>query len=163
MRSGEILGLQIGDIDLNNEVISVSRSVSRGKVSTPKTANSFRNIQIFDLLKPYLLDQIKKAIEDNSLFLFSRNGKFIPSIDYVRGKRAYGQWTKLLESLNIPYRKIYNTRHTFITSMLKTGRLSALEIAQMVGYANTKIIFQNYARYIKDEHLKIDKKFDLYE
>jgi len=44
-------------------------------------------------------------------------------------KKPYGQWHKLLEALDISYKRIYNTRHTFITAMLKSGELSVMEIA----------------------------------
>jgi len=54
-----------------------------------------------------------------------------------------------LSDLDIQYRKIYNTRHTFITAILKSEKLSALEIAQIVGHTNPKMIIENYARYIK--------------
>lgn len=77
----------------------------------------------------------------------------------MRGKKPYGAWAKLLSDLDVPYRKIYNTRHTFITAMLKSGELSVLEIAQIVGHSNSKMILENYARFIKGGHLKISRSF----
>ena len=44
--------------------------------------------------------------------------------------------------------------------MLKSGQLSVLEIAQMVGHTNTKMILERYAKFIKGEHLKIQRDFD---
>ncbi len=37
-----------------------------------------------------------------------------------------------------------------------------LEIAQMVGHTTTQMIIQNYGKYIKGEHLKIDKGIKLF-
>jgi len=160
MRSGEILGLQVSDIDFASNIISVRRSISKGIISTPKTKNSVRDVPLFNVLKPYIESQIHLARKDRSLFLFSKNGEHLYSVDSIRGKKPYGAWYKLLKELNIPYRKIYNTRHTFITAMLKTGQLSVLEIAQIVGHTNSKMIFKNYARFIRGEHLKISSNFD---
>ena len=52
MRSGEILGLQVSDIDFTSNIISVRRSISKGAISTPKTENSARDVPLFNVLKP---------------------------------------------------------------------------------------------------------------
>lgn len=158
MRSGEILGLQLSDIETHS--ILVKRSISRGIVSTPKTAKSIREVPLFDVLRPYLKDQIQTAREQKSIYLFSNEGKHLYSVDSIRGKKPYGAWAKVLSELDISYRKVYNTRHTFITAMLKSGALSVLEIAQIVGHTNSKMILENYARFIKGEHLKIRSSFN---
>ncbi|HID19920.1 MAG TPA: hypothetical protein EYP28_03130 [Methanophagales archaeon] len=49
---GEILGLQVSDIDFTSNIISVRRSISRGIVSAPKTENSARDVPLFNVLKP---------------------------------------------------------------------------------------------------------------
>jgi len=158
MRSGEILGLQLSDIF--KDKLSIKRSISKGIVSTPKTAKSIRDVPLFDVLRPYLKDQIKRARKDKSIYLFSNNGQHLYGVDNIRGTKSYGVWSKLLKELDIAYRKIYNTRHTFITAMLKSGELSVLEIAQIVGHTNSKMILENYARFIKGEHLKIRSSFN---
>jgi len=158
MRSGEILGLQLSDI--YESKISIRRSISKGVVSTPKTVKSIREVPLFDVLKPYVDEQVQIARKQKSFYLFSNNRKHLYGVDSIRGKKPYGAWAKLLSDLDIPYRKIYNTRHTFITAMLKSGELSVLEIAQIVGHTNTKMILENYARFIRGEHLKISRSFD---
>jgi len=37
-----------------------------------------------------------------------------------------------------------------------------MEIAQIVGHTTTQIIVQNYAKYIKGEHLRIDRNLKLF-
>ena len=37
-----------------------------------------------------------------------------------------------------------------------------LEVAQMAGHTTTQMIIQNYGKYIKGEHLKIDKSLKLF-
>jgi integrase len=153
MRTGEILGLMYSDIDFDKKVIYVKRSISEGKVTTPKTRSSIREVPILDDLLPYL----KKPAR--SLWIFSRQdgtrlGRF--------GENRYREWHTLLDTCHLKYRKPYTTRHTFIVSMLKYSDLSVMEIAQIVGHTTTQMIIQNYAKYIKGEQLRLDRKLKLF-
>ena len=153
MRSGEILGLMHQDISENK--ISICRSISSGRVTTPKTLNSIREIPMFESIKPYLEDQMKRS---KSLYLFDGDKAFIRDISYFKR-----QWYRLIDECEIPYRKIYNTRHTFITAMLNSGKFKIMEIAAIVGHTSPRMIMTNYAGFIQDNHLKIDTNIDLFE
>ncbi|NPB04432.1 MAG: site-specific integrase [Thermotogae bacterium] len=153
LRTGEILGLMRSDIDLEARVIHVRRNVTKGRISTPKTKKSFREVPILDDLLPYL-----RALP-KSMWLFpSSDGHPIKSF----GRYRRQQWRDLLNECGITYRKIYATRHTFIVSMLKHSDLSILEIAQIAGHSSTQMIVQHYGRFIKGEHLKIDRSIKLF-
>jgi integrase len=58
MRVGEAVGLHVEDLDLENGVILIRRSVWRGQEQEPKTSNAFRRVHIdqslIDILKEYL-------------------------------------------------------------------------------------------------------------
>jgi len=153
MRTGEALGLMRSDIDIKNRVIRIRRSISKGKITTPKTESSIRDVPILDDLVPYL------KFLPKSIWIFpTQEGK---PYFAVSGQKKLA-WSKLLEDCNIPYRKLYATRHTFIVSMLKNSNLSILEIAQMAGHNSTQMIIQNYGKFIKGEHLKIDREIKLF-
>lgn len=53
-------------------------------------------------------------------------------------------WKTVLKGLGIEYRKLYQTRHTFITLALETGRLDAKDVARLVGNS-PEIIYRHYA------------------
>lgn len=153
MRTGEVLALMHSDIDLKNRVIRVKRSINKGKITTPKTYSSIRDVPIFDGLIKYL------PKPSNSLWLFSKeDGK--PYASFSGSKQT--EWRDLLKDCKIDYRKVYATRHTFIVSMLKNSDLSILEVAQLVGHTSTQMIIQNYGKFIKGEHLKINRKIKLF-
>ena len=153
IRTGEALALMQSDIDLENRVIHIRRSMSRGKLTTPKTQGSIRTVPILSDLVPYLKHLPK------TMWLFpQKNGKLYLA---VSGQKKQ-EWNKLLEKCDIKYRKLYATRHTFIVSMLKNSNLSILEIAQMAGHNSTQMIIQNYGKFIKGEHLKIDREIKLF-
>jgi integrase len=154
LRTGEILGLMHSDIDLQRGVISVRRNITKGMITTPKTKTSFREVPILDDLRPYIKSKLSK-----SLWVFStEDGQALKAFP---GNRQ-NQWRKLLLECGIAYRKIYATRHTFIVSLLKYSDLSILEIAQIAGHSSTQMIVQNYGRFIKGEHLKIDKGLKIF-
>ncbi len=153
LRTGEILGLMYSDIDLTNRVLYVRRNITKGKITTPKTKTSIREVPILDDLIPYL-NKLPK-----SLWIFhTDNGQPLKAFAGNRQK----QWRDLLQECKIRYRKIYATRHTFIVSLLKKSDLSILEIAQLAGHNSTQMIVQNYGKFIKGEHLKIDRSIRLF-
>ncbi len=153
LRTGEILGLMASDVDLQARVIHVRRNITKGKITTPKTEKSIRDVPILDDLVPYLRKMPK------SMWLFpAASGQNLSALPGFRQR----EWRKLLEGCGIAYRKIYTTRHTFIVSMLKHTDLSILEIAQIAGHTSTQMIIQNYGQFIKGEHLKIDRSIKLF-
>ena len=153
MRSGEVLGLMHQDI--LDDRICVRRSISKGRVTTPKTIGSIRDIPLFDRVKPYIESQKKIS---KSLYLFDYDGNFIKDVSYFKRR-----WRALIDRCGIDYKKIYATRHTFITAMLESGKFKIMEIAAIVGHTSPQMIMTNYAGFIKDEHLKIDTSFELFE
>lgn len=157
LRPGEVLGIMRSDaIDaLKDNRLPVKRSISKGKITTPKTKSSIREVPLFEAVKPFIRDQIKRS---TSLYLFDIDGKYVRDINAITQRR----WPKLLKSLDIEYRKIYNTRHTFITAMLNSGEYKMMDIAKMVGHKNIRMIVEHYARFIKDDHLKVNTSKDIF-
>lgn len=124
-------------------------------MTAPKTIGSIRDIPMFEAVKPYLKEQMKRS---QSLYLFDNDKKHINDISYFRR-----QWRTLIKNSGIPYRKIYNTRHTFITAMLNSGQVKIMELAAIVGHTSPRMIMSNYAGFIQDNHLKIDTNINLFE
>ena len=153
MRSGEVLGLMHQDI--LDDRICVRRSISRGRVTTPKTIGSIRDIPMFEKVRPFIENQKRNS---KSLYLFEYNGNFIKDVTYFKKR-----WRSLIEKCGIKYRKIYSTRHTFITAMLDSGRFKIMDIAAIVGHTSPQMIMKNYAGFIREEHLKIDTNFELFD
>lgn len=152
MRSGEILGLMHGDV--LEDRITIKRSVSKGRVTTPKTLGSIRDIPMFEAVRPFIKNQMELS---ESLYLFDYNKKFLRDISFFKRR-----WHKLVEDCGIEYRKIYNTRHTFITAMLNSEKFKIMEIAAIVGHTSPQMIMTSYAGFIKNSHLKVDTNIDLF-
>ena len=152
MRSGEVLGLMHSDI--HDDKISVQRSISRGRVTTPKTLGSIRDVPMFERIRPFVESQMRLS---ESLYLFDYNKHFIKDVSFFRTR-----WHNLVTACQIDYRKVYCTRHTFITAMLNSGKYKIMEIAAIVGHSSPQMIMTKYSGFIKNEHLKIDTNVDIF-
>ena len=143
-RPGELLGLKIQDIDFEKNTISITKQFTKRTLKkTLKTKGSTRVIPLFAAAIPYLQSLIQEAKINKSFYLFSKVGKptSLYSIDNIRGRKGSGIWSRLLKKCNIEYRKIYQTRHTFITHALNSGNFKVMDIAQIVGHNGPEMIY----------------------
>ncbi len=103
MRSGEILGLQLGDF--HDGKIHIKRTRTKGVVGTGKTWNAQRVIPYSD----FLLNAVK-VIQGKNIFVFDDiddSGK----LDYL--------WRRCAKDAGVTKHRLYTTRHTYATLMLK--------------------------------------------
>lgn len=155
-RTGEVLALNWNDVNIEDGYISINKSLRNGKVDSPKTSTSIRDIPIFEPLKK-VLKEYKRVSKSIPLFLNPHTGNM-----FYKSAKLTQFWKSLLTKCDIEYRILYSTRHTFITTMLKSGEFNMLEIAQMAGHTNTEMIVRNYAKFIKGEHLKINRSLNIF-
>ncbi|MEA1917408.1 MAG: site-specific integrase [Campylobacterota bacterium] len=155
-RTGEALGIMLKDIDENS--ISINRSISKGRITTPKTVGSIRKVPILHELREYLSNQIEISKKNNSLYLFEYNGTYIKDSTFFKRR-----WKDLLIKCNIEHKRMYQTRHTFITNMLNSSKFKVMDIAQIVGHSSPQMILTTYAGFIKDNSIKIDDNFKLFD
>jgi integrase len=108
MRAGELCGLRIDDMDLEGCVINVKQTVWRGKIQTPKTANSIRQFAISPKLALHLREYLAtwRPNELNLVFA-TKNGT--PWDQNLVVKRKLHP---LLESLGVRSCGLHAFRHT---------------------------------------------------
>jgi len=155
-RTGEVLALNWNDINLEDGTISITKSLRNGIIDKPKTKTSIRDIPIFTPLVSYLKEH-RKVSRTISLFVNPHTGMM-----FYKSAKLTPYWKSLLEECNLKYRILYSSRHTFISTMLKNSNFSMLDIAQIVGHSNTEMIVRNYAKFIKGEHLKMDRDLNIF-
>ena len=157
MRSGEIIALKKSDIDFENRLISVSRTRGIFGESTPKTRYSVRQIPIIDSLFPFLQELYNKH-EHEYLFITQYKEPYRDNNVFT-----YKFWIPSLKELNIPYRRPYNTRHTYATNMLYNELVSPVQLAQLLGHANTKMVYDVYVNYLDKKFDNFDKSIQIYK
>ncbi len=154
-RTGELIALKWQNVDLKNKKIYIDSTRGQGGEGTTKTGKS-RYVPIFDMLVPYLEKQQRLTGMKRYVFL-TPGGKNLQASTIYRFF-----WEPLLRQLNIPYRKIYTTRHTFATTMLASGKFSLNQIASMMGHSDINTLIQHYNKFIDSESMKIDTNIDVF-
>ncbi|WP_310442318.1 site-specific integrase [Sulfurimonas sp.] len=131
LRSGEMIGLKWEDVDFFRKEISIKRAIKMGVVSTPKTLNSVRDIDMIDSLLPYLENQYKITGKYKSYVFLNEHQENFYDIKRIRDTH----WKRVLQECGFKYRPIYHTRHTFATIMLENGE-DILWISNMLGHTD---------------------------
>ncbi len=154
MRAGEIIALTVHDIDFESMTINVNKNITKGVITTPKTATSVRTVPLFQGAVPYIEAQIEAAKSKRSLYLFSKDdGSPLRDISSLNALR-------FLKQIGVHHR-VHDTRHTFIVKMLNSGKIKVMDLARMVGHSSPQMILTTYAKYVKGEQLTIDRDIDL--
>ena len=150
LRAGELMGLQWDDINFNDGYIDLKRSISKGVITngSSKNKNHNRLVEIIPLTLKALDNHYRnKKQNDKWIFVSSLGTPFKDSktiIDY--------HLKPLLFKLNIKYKTLYATRHTFTSMMLNNG-LDTSWVKNMLGHSQSSKITQDiYFTYKKDKN-----------
>jgi integrase len=147
MRTGEVLGLKWININFDTYTIKIDSQMTGGFEDTPKTNSSNRVIDMLPQCEYYLKEQFKITSKSKYVFLNIDNKPYKSSnnFQYI--------WAKLLKDLNLTYRSIYQTRHTFASNMLSNGE-NPLWISQILGHKSLNITLSKYSKFIKTNGIR---------
>lgn len=154
MRTGEVDGLQWKYVDFERRQILVRETWTKGRTEYTKTDGSQREIEmssvVFDALKAQ--EAITKG-RSRYVFCDSKGGPL--SVANVSDR----VWAPLLRFLELPYRRMYQTRHTCATFWLASGE-NPEWIARQLGHVNTEMLFKTYSRFVPNLTRKDGSAFD---
>jgi integrase len=156
IRTGEAMALHVKDINLKKNIITINKTRGKFGETTPKTSSSIREVPIYSSLKPFLIEYLK-TIKTKHLFTNKYQNPFNCSKNIT--KRHFHP---LLEKLGLEKRRLYETRHTFATNMLDSGKFTVNEISRYLGHVNTQMIFTRYTKFIESEKRNIRTNIDIY-
>jgi integrase len=114
MRTGELYGLQVGDLDLGRCLIHVRRSLWGGQVQSPKSDNAYRVIDISPSLAEILRLHLNGRIS-GFVFQTQRGTPLQPSRVINRGLHP------LLERLGIPKCGMHAFRHGRVSYLVENN------------------------------------------
>lgn len=123
MRMGEINALRPENIDLENNVIHVKSTISRGlnyrefvKDGT-KTKTGQREVPISKTLRPYLEEALSKAKPNRENLVFYDFNKD----DVISTIQVNSYYQRLCKDIGIPALGQHSLRHTFATRCIESG------------------------------------------
>lgn len=125
LRIGEFINLKTKDIDLEKNVIYITKS---------KTSAGVRKIPISDKILELFNNNIDNSKE---YFFFNKKGDKYIYFNFLT------QFNKMLELLNLEKHTIHDTRHTF-ASMLNNANANSTSIIKLIGHTDFKTTEEIY-------------------
>ena len=153
MRGGELCGLGLSDVDLENQIIKVWRSAWRGKLQTPKTSNAIRHFPI----SANLADHIRRYIETewksnpDGLLFCTRTGKALDNYNVVTW-----QLKPLLECNGVTETRrmgLHAFRHCNATQLDRMGAPIKVRTDRL-GHADSETTF-GYTHADSEDHRRV--------
>lgn len=145
LRIGEVCALKWENIDLENKIIHITKTIqriyikenntilSKVVITNPKTIKSNRDIPINDFMYEKLINLRK----NNNVFVLSGNAQYIEPRTY----RNY--FTKILKSLNLRHFKYHALRHTFASNLISL-KIDYKTVSELLGHSNISLTLNLY-------------------
>ena len=150
MRRGEVFGLQWENVDLEKNLIHVSKNLlANRQLASPKTRSSIRNVLLdmdtVELLKKWKIYQAKfekdySGIVDNRKGLVFTTERGTPvSLDNFRSR----QWKALTEAAGLPGVGFHSLRHTHATLLIAAG-VPVKVVSERLGHKDVAVTMRTY-------------------
>lgn len=148
LRIGELLALTMNDIDFDANQIHVSKTYYRidgeDKITTPKTEQSNRTVDIPEFLKDEIRDycnRLYKYPHDERLFL-------------VGQEAVQHKFKRNIEKAGVKKIRVHDLRHSHVAYLIHQG-VEPLMIKERLGHKDIKITLNTYGHLYPNEQKKI--------
>lgn len=152
LRAGELCGLRVEDLDLENPAVRVRQSVWRGRTQPPKSAAAYREAAISPELAGHLAGYVRSWRPNSKRLLFAtRNGT--PWHQDLVVKRHL---RPLAEELKITLPKgngLHAFRHGIATEMDRRGVPLAVRTRRL-GHSDVRMTLGTYTHAISEDERK---------
>ena len=148
-RPGETLAIDWADIDINNRLAKISKTLSSGVVQSSTKTNEIRNIHLNDKVLP-VLERLKVLTGHQSRLFISLH----TDQPWTRPDKLSAKLVEILPDVGVRARPAYNCRHTYATTMLNS-MVEVSAAAYQMGHdviTFTKI----YAKWINTERMQAE-------
>ena len=146
LRMGELLALTWRCIDFEQRLIYVTKNISRGRLTTPKTESSTRVVRMTSNLvhtlqehKEYLqsiYDKLPKWVFPNNVGRRLNYGNFMDRV-----------WNPAMKKIKLRRRTPHDMRHTYCTLRLLSGHPIS-EVSREMGHSSPVTTFKIYFKLI---------------
>jgi integrase len=160
MRSGELAGLQWGDIDFNGKFLVVRRNFTRGRIEKTKT-DQIRRVDLSDALLHELkelkrkrqADYLTKGKNEIPEWVFLSRGRLLKDekrdegcqLDMHNVKTRH--FHKCLEKAGLRRIRFHDLRHTFASLLIQNGE-SLAYVKEQLGHSSIKMTVDVYGHLV---------------
>jgi integrase len=152
LRSGELAGLQWGDLDVSGKFLMVRRSIVRGMIMPTKTGK-VRKVDVSDALletllelrrkrKESLLAEGKNELPPDSWIFANKEGNY-PDMKNLKNRH----FQKCLEKAGLRQIRFHDLRHTFASLLLQNGE-PLTYVKEQLGHASIKMTVDVYGHLV---------------
>jgi integrase len=155
MRSGELLGLQWEDVNLQAGIVQVRRSIFNGRIEAPKSASGNRNIRLTGTSIRALREH-----ERTGEWVFSSQAGTSISVHNLHNR----SWKPLLVRAELPHTtRFHDLRHTCATLLLTKGVHPKI-VQEMLGHSSITITLDTYSHVLPNMQQKaVEAMEDIFE
>ena len=166
LRIGELNALQFGDIDFENNTMTIRKTVTTKKksadgqflITSPKTKNSARTLPMPQIVSNALFQIMNKystsAETSPQSFVFGLH-KPIPESTIQKRKKQY------FEDAGLEEIRLHDFRHS-CASFLINNKATPLLVSRWLGHSNVSMTLNTYSHLWKSELDEIVKLIDVY-
>ncbi|MCY9843591.1 site-specific integrase [Vibrio caribbeanicus] len=179
LRTGELCGLAWEDVDFENKTLTIRRATFEARgLKTPKTdrertvdlmppaleaLQSQKKLSWFYPRKEHEVELADKTIRiDNIRFVFNpkatENLNAKTPYDYFSKTAPNKMWKNICKRAGIPYRNVYQLRHTYASWMLSYANVSIAYLALQMGHSNFLMIANVYGKWMKNTNMSKSEK-----
>lgn len=144
LRIGELCGLKWCDVDFQNKILHINRTVQRVNISdgnrktkiiisSPKSQTSRRSISIPD----HLMEYFKKFKSDDDCYILSG------CEDVIEPRTMQYRYKKIIKAAQISSHNYHQLRHTFATNCIQNG-FDIKTLANILGHSNVNLTLNRY-------------------
>lgn len=156
LRIGELCALKWSDIDLENGILIVNKTMQRIQntdteikaktsviIEEPKSDNSIRDIP----LPNHIIILLKKYKPSNAELKYFLTG----NINYIEPRTMQNKFKKYLEESDIDNINFHALRHTFATRAIESG-IDVKSISEILGHSTVNMTLEKYV------HITMEQK-----
>lgn len=149
LRIGELCALRFCDIDLEEGLLEVNRTMLRIRetrpngpartrllIDAPKTRSSKRKIPLSQFFVTEI-SALRRRADRATDYLLTASEQFIEPRNY------YERYQRMLREAGLPPHSFHALRHTFATRCIENG-LDPKSVSELLGHANVRITLERY-------------------